>query len=118
MHADADVAALVDVRLGRVDPHPHTELNVHWAESMKPVLCFYGGGNRIPGSLEDDEKAVPGGIDLLAGVCRYRLTHDPMVLRANAAEVCAELTRKLSRALDVGEQEGDRAGREVLTHAA
>jgi hypothetical protein len=41
-----------------------------------------------------------------------------MVLRANAAEVCAEMTGKLSRALDVGEQEGDGAGREVLTHAA
>jgi hypothetical protein len=43
-----------------------------------------------------------------------------MMLSAYSSEVCSELTRKLSRALDVGEYEGDGAARELglrLTHS-
>ena len=68
---------------------------------------------------EREEEGVSLRVDLDAALGRARLAHDPPVLGERLrVGLCAELAQELRRSLDVGEEEGDGAGREVVSHAA
>ena len=67
---------------------------------------------------EGEEERVALRVDLDPAFGRARLAHDGAVLGESVGvRVRAELVQELRRALDVGEEEGDGAGREVGSHA-
>ena len=75
-------------------------------------------GDRSRRGLEGEEERVSLRVDLDPVLGSARLTDDATVLRKRLrVRVGAELAQELRRALDVGEEEGDRSGREVLSHA-
>ena len=67
MDADAVVAALVHVRLGRVDAHPHPDHDVRRTRSSRRARCALSGSrDGVAGSLEGHEEAVARRVDLVA----------------------------------------------------
>jgi hypothetical protein len=108
MDADTDVALVVRVRLCRVKPHPHAEPRLG-----EGPLRSGGGGRGVACALEDDEEAVARRVDLDPAVSGARPADGAPVVAAKPGELGTELAHELRRALDVGEQEGDGAGRKV-----
>jgi hypothetical protein len=80
----------------------------------QPALAGDGGGNRILGTAERDEERVPLRVDLVAVVLGESLTEDStMVVEGVPVDLSAQLFEQLCGALDVGEQEGDGACRQL-----
>ena len=74
-------------------------------------------GQRAGRGREGDEEGVALGVDLDPAVAREGVAHDAAVLGQRiGVRFGAECMEQLRRALHVGEEEGDRAGRE-LAHA-
>jgi hypothetical protein len=66
---------------------------------------------------EREEEGVSLGVDLDAGVFGAGLSHDSAVVGERlVVGLVADLLEQLCRAFDVGEEEGDGAGREVGPH--
>src|SRR6476469_1500110 len=75
-------------------------------------LTFGRRREGVPGAGESDEEGVALGVDLNAAVAGERLAQEAPVLGQCIRVGVAELVQQLRRALDVGEEEGDSAGRE------
>jgi hypothetical protein len=114
MDVDADVVVAGDQRFARVEPHPHARLR-----AARPVMERESGlrvGRSLDGATrvgEGDEEAVALRIHFDAVVAPERLTQQPTVLCENICVVVPELVQQARRALDVGEEEGNCAAREV-----
>ena len=77
--------------------------------------CREGAGRR----RKSEEEGISLCVDLDATLGRARLPDDPAVLGERlGVRLGAERVQELRRALDVGEEEGDGAGREIVSHAA
>ena len=114
MDVGADVAVLRDERCSRVQAHTQTD----WASSDALVDATRGfQGCRRRG--ERNEEGVALRVDLDPILLRTSLPHNsPMLGEGARVRLCAELMQELRRALDIGEEEGHGAGREVVAHAA
>jgi hypothetical protein len=67
-------------------------------------------------TVENDEEAVPLGIDLVPTMSRHRIAEQTAMLGAEVAVPGTVSARKFSRALDVAEQEGDCPARQASMH--
>ena len=105
MDVDADVALLGDERLAGVEAYSDLD------RPVQRLLCLRRRRERIGGAGEGDEEGVALRVDLDAAVGGERLAKHPPVFGESVCVGVAELLQELRRALDVGEQEGDRAGR-------
>ena len=78
-----------------------------------------GGRERSRRGREREEEGVTLRIDLDPALPGAGLADDAAVLGERiGVGLGAELVQELRRALDVGEEEGNGAGREVVAHAA
>jgi hypothetical protein len=73
------------------------------------------GSERVGGLPEGNEESIPLRVDLDPAVAEERISQRPAMLGQHLCIRVAELVEQPRRALDVGEEEGDRPGRE-LTH--
>ena len=108
VHVDADVALGGELGSSGVqaDAHADRPVRERLAAGPRGVGCALGG-------REGDEEGVALRVDLDAAVGRERLAQRAPVLGERlAVRVRAELPEQARRALDVGEEERDRAGRE------
>src|SRR5207342_2501942 len=81
-------------------------------------LCGYGGSHRVAPAPEDREKRVALAVDLdAAGFLKRRAKQGPMHVERFAVEVAPERLQQSSRALDVAEEKGERAVRQLAGHA-
>src|SRR5512133_782930 len=67
-------------------------------------------------TVENDEEAVPLGIDFVPTMSLHRFAEQTAMLGAEVAVPGTVSARKFSRALDVAEQEGDCPARQASTH--
>jgi hypothetical protein len=82
------------------------------------LLDGQGGGERVRCLCEDDEEGVSLGIHLEAAVRSPGLPAAAMVLTQGLCiGLVSDLPQEFGRALDVAEEEGDGAGRELGPHA-
>ena len=82
-------------------------------ESMSVALDGDGRGHRVLRARKRDEERVALGVHLATAVGGDGRSHDLLVLRLQPGVRGAQPREQLRRALDVGEQEGDGAGREL-----
>jgi hypothetical protein len=75
-------------------------------------ICRGGYGVRCTG--EGGEAGIALGVDLDPTMVSEGLSEDPPVLGQHLSIVLAQMLQQLSRALDVGEQERDRAAGKIL----
>ena len=112
MHAHADVPFAADRRLACVHPHAHAQLL-----ALRPrVRCqrplrVDGGADGILHAAGRGEEGVALRVDLRAVVLGQGGADDPLVVGERRPVLVAQLLEHARRALDVGEQEGDGAGR-------
>jgi hypothetical protein len=108
----SDVSLLGQERRPGVQADPH--LNRPGGERLGELPC------RCQRSLrrrEGDEEGVALRVDLDAAVAGEGLAQRAPVLRERLRiALCSQLVQELGRALHVGEEEGDRPGREVTPH--
>ena len=113
MDVSADVALLGEEWRPRVQADPHLDR----AEASASVKRRRRRERPGRGG-ESEEEGVSLRVDLDPALAAHASRIDAPVL---GERVCvglgAELVQQLRRALDVGEEEGDRAGREVVSHA-
>ena len=117
MDAETHVSLIPDHGLARVQTHTHP----HLAALGPPVLrertlrhdC---GSQRRIGTPKGEEEGVSLGVDLPAAALLRCCADDPLVLGENLAVALPEVLEQPRRSLDVGEEEGDCAARE-LGHA-
>src|SRR2546423_14095427 len=108
MDVNAHVALLGDERLARVEPDPHADGAA--VESALRVSC---GSDRIGRAREGHEEGVALRVDLDTSVALKRLTQQPPVLGEDARVTVTKLGEQPRRALDVGDEEGDRPAGQV-----
>jgi hypothetical protein len=110
MHVEADVAAAEDRRLSRVDAHAHAD-----GELVERALSLGGGEHGIVCTVERVEERVALRVDFVP--CAKRFAQPAAVLLERLSEgVGAELGQQARGLLDVREEEGDGAARQ-LGHA-
>ena len=107
-----DVAFVAEVGRAGVQTHAHADRTR--GQSSQRV----GGRLECAGcGREGDEEGVPLGIHLDAVVAGAGLAdHAPVLGERRGVCLRSQLVQQLGRALDVGEQEGDRAGGEIASH--
>jgi hypothetical protein len=89
-----------------VETHPHRQLEL--------LLCLTRRRERSRRRRESDEERVALRVDLDAAVARERVAQDVTVLRELlAVPLGAELVQKSRRALDVREEKGHGAARQL-----
>jgi len=92
-----------------MDPHPYDDRRRR--ERLEPLSR---GLERSLRRAERDEERVALRIDLDAGVRRERGSQQPPMLRQDlGVRLVAERAQELRRPLDIGEQERDRAVRQL-----
>src|SRR2546423_13074309 len=111
MDIDADVALLGHERLAGVDSHSHAD-----RAGPEGALAGLRGGEGVLRARERDEEGVSLRVDLDAAVTLEGLPQHAAVLGEDVRVSIAQLLQQAWRALDVGEEEGDGAARE-LAHA-
>ena len=107
---DADIALARDRRRAGVDADAH-------ADRAVDPLDLLGRGERVVRATEGDEERVALGVDLDPGMAREDRAQLAPVLGEQVHVALAVLMEQARRTLDVGEQEGDRAGGEVAHRA-
>ena len=112
MDVHADVALLRHLRLARMQAHAHAD-----GRRGQGSLALGRGRGRIGGAREGDEERVALGVHLDAVVGAERLAQEPPVLGQQVGVGVAVHAEEAGRALDVREEECDRAGGE-RGHAA
>jgi hypothetical protein len=111
MNVHPDVARCGSERLAGVDPHSHPHRG-----RDESALGIGRGSDGIRGSGESDEEGIALRVDLDSAVLGERVSQDAPLLGEDVRIRVTELMEQLRRALDVGEEEGDCAGRQ-LCHA-
>jgi hypothetical protein len=109
MNVETDVALVGQLWLAGVKAHPQAYRSV--GQRTTGFVC---GGNRGAGAGESDEEGVPLGVDFDAVVACDRCADEAPVFGESSGILVAELLEQARRALDVGEEEGDRAARQLL----
>ena len=109
MHIDPDVALGRDDRLAGVDSHAYADR----ALARAPAAPRRPPRPRRPPSGERDEEGVALGVDLDAAVFREGVPQRAAVLVEEIRVSRPVLLEKPGRALDVREEEGDGAGRQL-----
>ena len=110
---EADVLVAHERRLARVQAHAHTKRH-----ALRPLMLrkpgLRGGGRaaRVDSALEDAEERVALGAKLPPAAPGESRTQDLVVRRLRLDVAVADLLHEARRALDVGEEERDRPGRE------
>ena len=112
MHVSADVALFRERRLAGVEAHAH----LYRPCLERPLPCV-GGGQGVGGARKGVEERVALRIHLDAAAAAELLPQGAPVLRQHGCVLVAELVQQPRRALDVGEQEGHRAGGQLATHS-
>jgi hypothetical protein len=116
---EAEVALIADHRLPGVDADPHAKLDAARPRlSGEPPLCVHRRCERVPSPREYDEERVALGVDLVTLGVPERGAQEPAVRCQHLAVAIPQLADEHRRALDVGEQEGDGAGRVVAHRSA
>ena len=117
--ADADVAVARGRRLGGMDGHPDPD-----RRSLRPALLrqrplgIDGRADRIARPLERHEERVALRVDLVAVVDADRRADQLLVETEQlAVAIGPDRAQDAGRALDVGEQEGDRAAGSIVHDA-
>jgi hypothetical protein len=111
VHVEADEAVLRPLRFAGVDPDPDAKL----PRGSQCSLRLDGCGDGLRRALEDDEEGISLRVDLDAAEAFEGRPQQAAVSRKSLGVPLAELLQQPRRAGDVGEEEGDRAGRQ-LTH--
>ena len=107
---EAEVALVADGRLAGVQAHPHPHLG-----ALGPVVCAESAlgrnraGDRLRCARERVEERVALRVDFRAALRAQVLAEEPPVLADDFAVVVTERLEQPRRALDVGEEERDRA---------
>jgi len=109
---EPDVAFLGQQRLSRVEPHPYPD----WP-AQECALGLHDRADRFRRSREGDKERVALGVDLHSVMSREGRAEHPAVLVKLLGVRITDLAQQLRRALDVGEEQGDHAGREITRHA-
>ena len=114
------VDVVSDVSLIGDERRPGVETNAHVDRAGRERLCERGRRRECAGrGRKGEEEGISLGIDLDATLGGARLPDYPAVLgELVGVRLGAERVQEPRRALDVGEEEGDGAGREVVAHAA
>ncbi len=107
VHVEADVVVTRQLRLARVQAHPHTH---RVGQSVLALTCC---GERIGCPAERDEEAVALRAHLCAPVVGERRPQRLAVCVERLAVGIADLVQQRSRPDDVGEEQGDSAGRQA-----
>ena len=112
VHVHAGIPLRPHDRLACVKAHAH-------AYRARGQLCLrLSRGSRGPASIrEGDEEGVPLGVHLDATVASECLANDAALLGQRVHITLAQLLEQARRSFDVGEEEGDGAGREVAPHS-
>ena len=105
---DPDVALVRHDRLAGVDAHAHAD-----RARLERVARVGGRGHGVRCARERDEERVALRVDLDAVVSRERISQGAAVLGEELGVAGSVLLEKPRRALDVGEQERDGAGRKL-----
>ena len=114
MHVPADVALFGQKRCPGVQADPHLDRPRGQLAGKR-----LGGRQRTRCRREGEEERIPLRVDLDAALRATCLANDAPVLGESiGVRLRAELVQQLRRSLDVGEEEGDGAGREIGSHAA
>ena len=119
--ADADVAVVMQLRLGGVDTYPHAKTcSFGPVRGSDRTLGVDRGRNGIAGLLERGEERVALRIDDVTTARLERRSQHTAVLGPHVAEARPEQTDEVGRALDVGEEKRHRALRQSrsLVHDA
>ena len=112
VHIAADVALLRDERRARVQSDSHLD-----RPRREPLGHRLGSGERSRRCGKGEEERVSLGVDLYPSLgSAGRADHATMLGQSISVRIVAELVTTAS-ALDVGEQERDRAGRESRSHS-
>ncbi len=112
VHVHPDVASVGQVRRAGVDAHADPDRACGKALERRGRRLERSGRSR-----ERDEERVTLRVDLDTPLGAERLTQEAAMLRQSVGvRVGAELVQQLRRALDVGEEKGDGAGREIAPH--
>ena len=109
-----DVALVAERGLARVDADPQPKRFVRRPRlGRESSLHLDHGGKGIARSREGEKRPISGPVDLHATVRSRRLPDDLAHARSRGSEALAEEVEQPRRALDVCEDEGDRARRQV-----
>ena len=109
MHVDADIVAVRDQRLTRMQTHPHPDRRaVGPPMPSERYLCRDRGRERTAWIREGDKEAVPLRVHLDPAIACERLANELPVVCEHAGVVVAELVEEPRRPLDVGEEKCDR----------
>ena len=108
MNVDPDVTLVGHEWLTRVDAHAYA--NRAAVERVPRLVC---GGNGVSGAGERDEEGIALGVHFDALVSRERLPQDSSMLVEQIGVAPPVLLQESCRALDVREEEGDGAGRQL-----
>jgi hypothetical protein len=116
MDVEANVAVSGTNRLSSMEAHPHSERHAVCPGVLhKDPLARYGGRHCIPGPRERHEKSVPLRVNLLAVSLLERGAEEPLMFRHDlSVPPVAEALQESGGAFDVGEEDGDRPGRQGL----
>ena len=108
MHVEPHVVALGQRSIARVNAHAHAHLGAGGKVGRRE-LALGGNGEpeRVQWFTEDHEERVALGLDLRAVVGSDVAAQDGVVMRQDVRVLGAERRQQPSRALDVGEGEGD-----------
>ena len=110
----ADIALPTDVRAPGMHAHAHADRT-----GRQRPLGLAGGLDRLGRRRERNEERVPLSVDFDAAPRSARLADDATMLGERVGIcLCAELAQKPRRSFYVGEEEGDGAGRKVVSHEA
>jgi hypothetical protein len=93
--------------LSGVESHPDADRQV-----VERALAGYGRGDRVVRTGEGVEERVALRVDLAAGGERLSEARQ-VLLEDGAVHVRAELPEQPGRSFDIGEEEGDGAGRQL-----
>ncbi len=114
MHVVSDVALIGDERRPGVETDAHVDRAGRQRLRERSPSCESARRRR-----EGEEEGVALGVDLDPAFGRTRLPYDSAVLGERIrVGLGTQRVQELGRALDVGEEEGDGACREVVAHAA
>jgi hypothetical protein len=113
MHVVAHVAVLGQKRGAGVDADPHVDAPGGECRRQRER-----GLQRSLRGREGEEERVSLRVHLDAALCGACLADQPPVLRKRlCVRLGTEVVQEPCRSLDVGEEEGDRAGRKLRAHA-
>jgi hypothetical protein len=112
MDVDADVTLAGEERRTRVQTDAHTNQT-----GIECVGQFSGGSDGFRRRRKCHEEGLALGIDLHSIVTGTCLADDlPVRGKCTGIDLRPQLVQELGRPLDVGEEEGDSAGRKLLMH--